>query len=226
MKPSALVISYNNIGNEIKKNLQSNNFEVFLVKNCSEGLLKSEKKFFDLFLIIISKSSEDYIQTISKIKQRTAQTSLFFICENLTKKEVVSLYEAGVDDVFYGHIDLDILQIKSNNLVKKKYFFENKKTDFNFGKYSLNYKLRQLNFNNLTIARLSPRECDVLLLLINNTDEFVSKSYALQLIWKKEDYFTGKCLDVYINKLRKHFSQDKTIKIENIRQNGFRLLVQ
>ena len=46
-----------------------------------------------------------------------------------------------------------------------------------------------------------------------------------QLIWKDDDYFTGRSMDVYVTKLRKYLSADPHAEIVNLHGNGFRLVV-
>jgi two-component system OmpR family response regulator len=44
---------------------------------------------------------------------------------------------------------------------------------------------------------------------------------ALLEIWKNDDYFTTRSMDVYIAKLRKHLSIDGSIQLENIHGEGY-----
>lgn len=225
MKPSAIIINYCEANSKLKQVLLNNNFDVEISKNSAIAFKKMKNSFFDICYFISSNSYLSSCKSINHLKQIAPQTIVFFIGSKIPKKEIIAIYQSGAFDVFDETLDYRVLIIKANNKIQKNYFQEKKKEEYIFGKYSLNYKFRQLTYNNETVIKLTPKECDVLWLLIDNTDQFVTKSKVLQLIWKKEDYFTGKCLDVYINKLRKHLLLDKSLKIENIRQSGFRLVI-
>jgi DNA-binding response OmpR family regulator len=48
---------------------------------------------------------------------------------------------------------------------------------------------------------------------------------ALNKIWRDDNYFTSRSMDVYIAKLRKYLSVDGKVQILNIHGEGFRLVV-
>ena len=52
------------------------------------------------------------------------------------------------------------------------------------------------------------------------------RDLALRKIWKKENYFTARSMDVYIAKLRKLLKDDDGLEIINVHGEGFRLLVK
>lgn len=43
-------------------------------------------------------------------------------------------------------------------------------------------------------------------------------------IWKEDNYFTGRSMDVYVAKLRKYLKADESLRIENVHGEGFRLV--
>jgi len=52
-------------------------------------------------------------------------------------------------------------------------------------------------------------------------NKVLRREQILTAIWGENDYFAGRSLDVFISKLRKYFSFDPTISIENIPKVGF-----
>jgi two-component system OmpR family response regulator len=54
----------------------------------------------------------------------------------------------------------------------------------------------------------------------------MDRQETLRAIWGDDNYFNGRSMDVYIAKLRKLLSQDKTIEILNIHGVGFKLIIQ
>ena len=50
------------------------------------------------------------------------------------------------------------------------------------------------------------------------------RELALTRIWRDDNYFTSRSMDVYIAKLRKQLEIDPNVKINNIHGEGFRLV--
>jgi DNA-binding response OmpR family regulator len=52
------------------------------------------------------------------------------------------------------------------------------------------------------------------------------RELALTKIWRDDNYFTSRSMDVYIAKLRKYLKKDDVAEILNIHGEGFRLVVK
>ena len=74
-----------------------------------------------------------------------------------------------------------------------------------------------------THTTLSPKESDLLELLLINMNDLTPREEALIKIWKDDNYFTSRSMDVYITKIRKYLSKDPSIRIDNIHGKGFKL---
>ena len=61
-------------------------------------------------------------------------------------------------------------------------------------------------------------------MLAINLNDLMPRELALIKIWKEDNYFTSRSMDVYIAKLRKYLKEDTNIEIVNIHGNGFRLV--
>ena len=71
--------------------------------------------------------------------------------------------------------------------------------------------------------KLTPREAALFEFLLEHKNDIVTREEVLQKIWSKTDYFAGRSMDVYINRLRNHLKQDDSITIHSIRSLGYRL---
>ena len=71
--------------------------------------------------------------------------------------------------------------------------------------------------------KLTPREASLFEFLLEHRNTIVTREEVLQQIWSKTDYFAGRSMDVYINRLRNHLKQDDAITIHSIRSLGYRL---
>ena len=56
-------------------------------------------------------------------------------------------------------------------------------------------------------------------------NDLMPRELALTKIWRDDNYFTSRSMDVYIAKLRKYLKVDENVEILNIHGEGFRLVV-
>lgn len=71
---------------------------------------------------------------------------------------------------------------------------------------------------------LTSKESELLKLLCENNNEILNRDLALSLIWKDDNYFTSRSMDVYITKLRNYLKDDNSIEIVNVHGVGFKLI--
>ena len=73
--------------------------------------------------------------------------------------------------------------------------------------------------------KLSPKENELLRLLALHENDLMPRELALTKIWRDDNYFTSRSMDVYIAKLRKYLKPDAKVEILNIHGEGFRLVI-
>lgn len=92
------------------------------------------------------------------------------------------------------------------------------------GRYVFDPENETLSFNNRITQRLTSREAQLLLLFHENRNRLVPRPEILERFWPDNDpVFASRSLDVFISKLRKYLSEDKSVKIVNERAKGLKL---
>ena len=91
------------------------------------------------------------------------------------------------------------------------------------GRYLFNYNKRTLCIDK-QVLKLTTREAELLKLLSENANQIVYRTDALKQIWKEDNYFTARSMDVFIVKLRRYLRHDKNVEIVNVHGTGFKLL--
>jgi DNA-binding response OmpR family regulator len=71
--------------------------------------------------------------------------------------------------------------------------------------------------------RISTTEAELLKLFVHNKNNLLTRNTILLNIWGRDDFYTARNLDVYINKLRKLLKEDTSLEIVNIHGSGFKL---
>jgi DNA-binding response OmpR family regulator len=67
---------------------------------------------------------------------------------------------------------------------------------------------------------------ELMKMLILHENDLMPRELALTKIWRDDNYFTSRSMDVYIAKLRKYLKPDEDVEILNIHGEGFRLVVK
>ena len=222
-----LVEDDTNFGTILRDYLQMNGYNVVLARNGLEGFERFKKNQFDICILDVMMPYKDGFTLAKEIRSKDKKVPIIFLTAKSMKEDVLKGYKIGADDYLTKPFDTDILLKKLEVLVKRFQTKENKevvKTHFTIGSFSFNYRLRTLTFKKEPPVSLSPKENQLLYMLIENKNDLLSRKKALIEIWQDDNYFTSRSMDVYIAKLRKYLAKDSTVKIANIHGEGFRLI--
>lgn len=217
-----------NFGIVLRDYLNLNGFQVTLAKNGMEGFDKYKKGDYDLCILDVMMPYKDGYTLAKEIREDNASVPIIFLTAKSMKEDVLQGYKVGADDFLNKPFDSEVLLAKIKSLLKRKSSqttVSQKQTDFQIGDFHLNAKLRFLTYKKEDPIKLSPKENDLLKLLALHLNDLMPRELALTQIWRDDNYFTSRSMDVYIAKLRKYLKQDPKVEILNIHGEGFRLVV-
>ena len=209
--------------------LNLHSYNVTLAKNGIEGLEKFKKNDFGLCILDVMLPYKDGFTLAKEIREIDKDVPLFFLTAKTLKDDVLKGYKLGADDYLTKPFDSDILLLKIKSIFKRKQLSktaDNSKCEFDFAKFKFNSKLRTLQFESESSVKLSPKENELLKMLLNHLNDLMPRELALVKIWNDDNYFTSRSMDVYIAKIRKYLSKDMNVEIENIHGEGFRMLIK
>jgi len=216
-----------NFGTILNDFLKLHSYNVTLAKNGIEGLEKFKKNSFGLCILDVMLPFKDGFTLAKEIRDLNKDVPLFFLTAKTLKDDVLKGYKLGADDYLTKPFDSDILLLKIKTIFKrKKISSSNNNTNFlyEFADFKFNSKLRILKYNDDKEVKLSPKENELLKLLLNHLNDLMPRELALIKIWNDDNYFTSRSMDVYIAKIRKYLQKDDRLEIENIHGEGFRLI--
>ena len=217
-----------NFGIVLRDYLNLNSFQVTLAKNGMEGFDKYKKGDYDLCILDVMMPYKDGYTLAKEIREDNTSVPIIFLTAKSMKEDVLQGYKVGADDFLNKPFDSEVLLAKIKTLLKRKSSqttINQKQTDFQIGDFHLNAKLRFLTYKKEDPIKLSPKENDLLKLLALHLNDLMPRELALTQIWRDDNYFTSRSMDVYIAKLRKYLKQDPKVEILNIHGEGFRLVV-
>ncbi len=218
-----------NFGSILKDYLMMNDFDVTLAKNGMEGFEKFKKDTFDLCILDVMMPYKDGFTLAREIRDKNKEIPIIFLTAKTMKEDVLKGYKVGADDYLNKPFDSEVLLMKIKAIMQRKSSevkAENTKFEFQIGKFNLNSKLRFLTFENDEPIKLSPKENELLKMLALYENDLMPREVALTKIWRDDNYFTSRSMDVYIAKLRKYLKPDENVEILNIHGEGFRLVIK
>lgn len=210
------------LGELLKNYLEMNDFEVSWYKNGIDAFKGFNKNSFELCLLDVMMPDMNGFELATEIKQLKPQVPLLFITAKTLREDILTGYKCGADDYIIKPFDSELLIYKINAILKRTGTpKEETSTEFIIGKYKLNTNLRSLTGPHGE-QQLSPKETELLKLLCQYRDSVLPRDLALKNIWNNDDYFSGRSMDVYIAKIRKHLKEDPSLEIINIHGKGYR----
>jgi DNA-binding response OmpR family regulator len=214
-----------NFGIILKDYLELNDFDVTLAKDGIEGIIEYKKRNFDICILDVMMPRKDGFTLAKEIKKVDPDQAIIFLTAKSLKDDVMQGYKVGADDYLTKPFDSDVMLAKIKAIIAR-----NKRTElpeqsnYEIGNFIFDAKLRVLTGYGED-KKLSPKESELLKLLVQYKNDLLPRSVALLKIWKDDNYFTGRSMDVYIAKLRKYFKADARIEIQNIHSEGFTLMI-
>lgn len=218
-----------NFGAVLKDYLALNDYDVTLAKNGLEGFEKFKKDTFNLCILDVMMPYKDGFTLAKEIREKNKEIPIIFLTAKTLKEDVLKGYKVGADDYLNKPFDSEVLLVKIRAIIQRKSQEVKKddgKIEYIIGKYILNSKLRYLSYEDQEPIKLSPKENELLKMLSNYENDLLPREYALTKIWREDNYFTSRSMDVYIAKLRKYLKQDPKVEILNTHGEGFRLAIK
>ncbi|WP_420573147.1 response regulator transcription factor [Kordia sp.] len=218
-----------NFGTVLKDYLSMNDYDVVHAKNGMEGFEKFKKDNYDLCILDVMMPYKDGFTLAKEIREKNTEVPIIFLTAKALKEDVMKGYKVGADDYLNKPFDSEVLLMKIKAIMQRKTsdsVADSKQFEFVIGRFSLNSKLRFLTFDTEEPTKLSPKENELLRLLALHENDLMPRELALTKIWRDDNYFTSRSMDVYIAKLRKYLKRDEDVEILNIHGEGFRLVIK
>ncbi|MCG1035422.1 response regulator transcription factor [Polaribacter sargassicola] len=217
-----------NFGTVLKDYLALNDYNVTHAKDGIEGLIMFKNSEYDLCILDVMMPRKDGFSLAQDIRVTNREVPIIFLTAKTLKEDVLKGYAVGADDYLNKPFDSEVLLHKIKAILQRKetdISTESEQFEFTIGGFFFNSKLRQLSKGkDGDVIKLSPKESKLLRMLAIHKNDLMPRELALTKIWRDDNYFTSRSMDVYIAKLRKYLKEDETVEILNIHGEGFRMV--
>jgi len=210
-----------NLGFLLVEFLESKGLSVKLYRDGQTAFTGFQTGHFDFCILDVMLPKMDGFTLAKNMKILNPQIPIIFLTARSLKEDKMKGYEIGVDDYITKPFDEDELFYKINAILNRSHLSKNSdEQTFKIGRFSFDFQNQSLEIDGEQ-RRLTERESRILKILCISKNNVVRREQILTAIWGENDYFAGRSLDVFISKLRKYFSPDSSIRIENIPKVGF-----
>jgi len=215
-----------NFGAVLKSYLELNDFELIWVSDGAKAGEVFRQDKFNLVLLDVMLPNIDGFSIAREIRASEKQVPIIFITAKTLREDIVMGYKTGADDYITKPFDSEILLYKIKAVLNRHNHNGYKEKDTTeLGLFIFDFRSRSLT--NTKVGKkqsLTPKESELLKMLLEKQGELLLKVDALNKIWGDANYFTTRSMDVYITKLRKHLSADPTIQIVTMHGDGYRMV--
>ncbi|MFC2097775.1 response regulator transcription factor [Bacteroidota bacterium] len=210
-----------------KDNLEENGYNIFCCEDGQTAIELFKNQDFDLCILDVMLPRLDGFNLAKKIRKSNKDIPIIFVTAKSMKEDKLTGLKLGGDDYITKPFSIEELILKIEIFLKRSKILKEDihQSKFSIGDYLFDFDDLTLNHKNNTI-QLTLKEAEVLRFFCENTGKVLYREEILNSVWKNDDYFSGRSMDVFISRIRKHLNLDKSVRIENIHGIGFKLLIK
>ena len=218
-----------NLGYILQEALELQGYSIVLCGDGEEGSAEFDSSQFDLILIDIMLPQKDGFTLAREIRKKNQQVPIIFLTAKSLKEDRIKGLRLGADDYITKPFSMEELILRIKAVLKRS---KNAKIDeeqiklFEIGNYTFDYEKRTLCYKDKNEKKLTYKEAELLRLFYLHKNNILDRATALAHVWENDSIFSSRSMDVYISKLRKYLSGDKSIVIMNIHGKGYKMKIK
>ena len=215
------------LGFVTKDNLEKRGYEVIMCQDGLEAIQTFQQHRFDLCILDVMLPKVDGFTVAQKIRDKDTHVPVLFLTAKSLLEDKIQGFQLGGDDYITKPFSIEELTYKIEVFIRRSLVLsENtgEKNIFEISKFSFDFKELSLT-SGKEKHTLTLREAELLRMFCLNLNQVVKRDDILKQVWGEDDYYIGRSLDVFVSRLRKYFSSDPSISIDNVRSVGFKLSV-
>ncbi|MCQ2329497.1 MAG: response regulator transcription factor [Paludibacteraceae bacterium] len=214
-----------NLGMLLKEYLQAKNYDVTLMPDGETGYHSFLDEKFDMCILDVMMPKKDGFTLAQDIRKLNSIVPIVFLTAKSLKEDVLEGFKIGADDYITKPFSMEELLFRIEAILRRvsgKHV--SNESEFRLGSLVFDSQKQTIASADRTI-KLTTKECELLLLLVQNANNILERQFALKSIWLEDNYFNARSMDVYITKLRKILRADSDIEIINIHGKGYKLVI-
>ena len=186
--------------NLTKRYLENNGYEVDAVEDGEKALDAVEAKVYDIIVLDIMMPKRDGKEVCKYIRTKYDVPVIFLTALN-QEQDIIEGYEIGADEYITKPFSMPILSAKISTLIKRYHGLMVKNGLIQIGDIQIEPARRLVLVGDKPIP-IAPKEYELLLYLIENKNQVLSRNQILDRVWGMEYEGYDRAVDTHIKKLR------------------------
>ena len=182
----------------------------YMCQTAKDGEIASnyiEKNVYDLILLDIMLTKVDGYELLDYIRKSYETPTIFITAKSQTEDKIKGL-NLGADDYITKPFEIEELIARVEAVLRR---YNKGNEEQNFGDVSINFANRSVKKLGKNVS-LTPKEFDLLILLIQNRNCALYREVIFEKVWGEELEFETRTLDLHIQRLRKKLNWKDKIK--------------
>jgi len=202
----------------------------YTIDSCDDGIKAYEKIAsgnYDLYILDVMLPKIDGYTLARKIREKNEAVPILFLSAKSTLDDKLYGLQLGADDYITKPFSIEELILKIEVFLKRSSIDSTrmqKESDYQIGNFTFSLSGLKLTHESTSVS-LTQREAELLAYLFTHSGTILKRDDILNKVWGNDHFFSSRSLDVFISRLRKLLRSDPNVKIENIHNIGYRLVV-
>jgi DNA-binding response OmpR family regulator len=173
---------------------------------------------YDLYLLDINLPDINGLDLLKEIRQSTDETPAIFLTSYKDKETLTRGFENGADDFLTKPFDMDELILRINSLMRRV----KKQNHISLGNIEFNFDTKEVKVDDIVI-KFSLKALELFELFYQNNNAIVTKEMIINKLWNTNESYSDGSIRVYVNSIKKLFTDGKLFSISNIKNIGYKI---
>lgn len=180
---------------------------------------------YNICVVDVMMPLKDGFTLAREIRKLDSKMPIIFLTAKNQQEDIIEGLSVG-DDYVTKPFTMEVLLARIQALLRRTVQSDDTETPtvVNLGSITFDTMRQTLNIQGEE-KKLTTRETELLIMLINKKNEVLERGFALKKIWGDDSYYNARSMDVYITKLRKYFVSEPSVQIINVHGVGFKLVM-
>lgn len=197
----------------LKIGLEENGYQALVAYDGAMGLRLFQSNTFQLVISDIILPKMDGFELCREIRKIDDRVPILMLTALGAADDKLEGFDVGADDYMVKPFDFRELTARVRVLLKRHAVLgEVLVKQIAYADLSVNLEQREVARNNISI-RLSPKEYNLLVYMVENADRVISRMEIAEKVWNTHFDTGTNFIDVYINYLRKKIDRDFEVKL-------------
>jgi DNA-binding response OmpR family regulator len=212
------------LGEALRAFLDARGFDLVWFRNGPTALDWLARNDAALSLLDVMLPRMDGFEIASQLRERHPHMPIVFLTARGLKPDRLRGFGLGADDYLVKPVDEDELVARIEAVLRRTRSTAQERPvaigRFVFDPHGLTLSLGDW------FTTLTEREAALLGLLCERQGRLLRSDEALRALWRRNDVFTRRSMDVFIHRLRRHLRRDPAVSITRVRGVGLVLDVR